>query len=82
MLKHRIIFALMTVMILTVSAFISLSPLSAASKNLIVNGNAANGLKGWKTVDNYWKTAASYDQVSAYDSYFFFPQGFLVTSHS
>ncbi len=47
-----------------------------ASQNLISNGSASNGLKGWKTVDNCWKTATSYDQVSAYDKHFFYPQGF------
>jgi hypothetical protein len=48
----------------------------AASSNLLVNGDASGGLKGWTTTDNYWRTATTYGKVPAHDSYFFYTQGF------
>ena len=74
MTKESKILSLFAAFVLVVSAFVSTS--SAASSNLLVNGNASGGLQGWTTTDNYWKTATSYDKVTAYDSSFFYPQGF------
>ncbi len=65
----------LAIMILFVfSAFVKES--ASATANLLVNGDASNGLHGWKTVDNHWKTATNYGNIKAYDSYFFYPQGF------
>jgi hypothetical protein len=74
MTKESKILSLFATFILVMSALVSTS--SAASSNLLVNGDASGGLKGWTTADNYWKTATSYDKVVAYDSHFFYPQGF------
>ena len=49
---------------------------SAASSNLIRNGDASDGLNGWTDPDGIWQTGTNYDGVGAYDSYYFFPKGF------
>ena len=50
---------------------------AADTGNLLTNGKASNGLKGWKNPDAVWMTASSYDNhVYAYDGDFFFPKGF------
>ena len=46
------------------------------SGNLLVNGNASNGLNGWTVPDGKWDTETLYDGVTAYDSYFFYTKGF------
>lgn len=59
-----------------ISIFIALLTAPAAANNLLLNGDASNGLKGWTDKDGVWKTQTKYDQVEAYNSYFFFPKGF------
>ncbi|MBO4317733.1 MAG: hypothetical protein J5855_05615 [Mailhella sp.] len=59
--------------IITVSVSVASA---AATGNLLVNGDASQGFRGWTTVDTYWKTAPSYESVSAHNGHFFYPQGF------
>lgn len=50
---------------------------SANSNNLIVNGDASDGLNGWTDSDGIWTTKDSYENtVKPYDSYFFMPSKF------
>ncbi len=65
--------ALLTAAVMAMTSL--LIPAGAASE-LLVNGNASNGLKGWKDPDGIWQTGTNYDGVSAYDSYYFYPRGY------
>lgn len=53
-----------------------LSSFPAMAANLLINGDASDGLKGWTDRDGVWKTQTSYGNVKAHNSYFFFPKGF------
>lgn len=49
---------------------------SLASGNILVNGDALNGLEGWTTIDKCWKTSKKYERISSNDLPFFYPKGF------
>ena len=49
---------------------------SLASGNILVNGDALNGLEGWTTIDKCWKTSKKYERISSDDLPFFYPKGF------
>ena len=68
------------VSILTASA-LALAMLTATAfadttKNLLKNGSAADGLKGWTTIDDHWATGSYYDGVTAYEGDFFYTKGY------
>ena len=45
-----------------------------ASPNLITNGTASEGMRGWIDPDGLWQTSTNYDGVKEYDSYYFHPK--------
>ena len=49
---------------------------SEASPNLITNGTASEGMRGWTDPDGLWQTSTNYDGVKEYDSYYFHPRGY------
>ena len=69
------LYSLIASVILVMMTFVSGS--FAASQNLLVNGNASQGLKGWTTTDSYWKAVpiAPYT-ITQYDGNFFYPYEF------
>lgn len=52
-------------------------PAAAAKVELLTNGTAENGLKGWKNPDGIWKSMTVYERISPYrGSHFFAVPGF------
>ncbi len=63
------VFALLLALALPASAF--------GATELLVNGNASQGLSGWTDPDGIWITRTEYDgQVTAHDGHFFMPSAF------
>ena len=55
---------------------------AGATGNLLVNGNASDGMTGWNAPDGFWTTDIDYDGVTALDSYYFCTKGFKVSGGS
>ena len=69
--KWMIIHLIMAVIALTVVCSISCF---ADTSNLVINGDASNGLSNWTDLDKVWVTVTECGIVKAYDSHFFYPK--------
>ena len=73
-MMNKLFSVLLTVLLLLGIAL----PASAAETELVVNGDASDGLWGWTDPDGIWLAVQSYGIVTPYDSFFFTPADDLV----